>query len=667
MNPSVPSLIREYKYKEAFWAAAEDVMTDAESQQYFLSIANTVQRIVNLRDDTEKIHQLAKAGNPYMAFAYGRLHQLLAWESDSALTAQRYYIDAGEEGLPDGIACNAFLEASGALGEKDENLYHTLLRESLDKGSRKAMIMRLSDIIYGEHGTKKDPDAAIAMIEKFMADSTAAATDAPFVDLLYEWLGFAYKEKGDEEQAKAYYEEASRRGVNSAFYYLAMLVLNSEDSKDYLNFELYEQLTLKALEANDPQGYLLNYLVLDYIDLDRLDDERKETICKLAVEDLEMAEYYGESLAALFLGWIYEEGQYGEEKDYEKAFRHYAKGATLDDGTCYAALARMILTDHTAPQKYDEEFGYECAYKAMLQGDEDSLTTAIKGYKNGYLTHHAAAIEQFYLPKYEQCMASKEEGFEQFMQSVEEEEARAAEKEEDTESGNEGKSSAGDLYSELCLYSNEATEENLNLGVDMLWENVKRAKSLLSHDNCNYISVDEEGRECVCLVADYAKSFIKIAGWLNNYEHLANALYRPINMMLELIAEHPRLKLMLLNIQLSVLRDIEIQSNAPYELSITEEVEKEMDDLSKCIALADAGKLDEIPQSGALKRDPVEWTREWERAIDDADREVYSHLNGIPRGMGWCFQFWYERKAALEKRGVTWRSPSVMNPGVMFD
>ena len=265
MNPSVPSLIREYKYKEAFWAAAEDVMTDAESQQYFLSIANTFQRIVNLRDDTEKIHQLAKAGNPYMAFAYGRLHQLLAWESDSALTAQQYYIDAGEEGLPDGIACNAFLEASGALGEKDENLYHTLLRESLDKGSRKAMIMRLSDIIYGEHGTKKDPDAAIAMIEKLMADSTAAATDAPFVDLLYEWLGFAYKEKGDEEQAKAYYEEASRRGVNSAFYYLAMLVLNSEDSKDYLNFELYEQLTLKALEANDPRGYLLNYLVLDYI------------------------------------------------------------------------------------------------------------------------------------------------------------------------------------------------------------------------------------------------------------------------------------------------------------------------------------------------------------------------------------------------------------------
>ena len=63
----------------------------------------------------------------------------------------------------------------------------------------------------------------------------------------------------------------------------------------------------------------------------------------------------------------------------------------------------MILDDKTAPKSYDEAYAYECAYKAlMLRGD--TLQTVIEGYRKGMLDHHAAAIEQIYLPQFEQKM-----------------------------------------------------------------------------------------------------------------------------------------------------------------------------------------------------------------------------------------------------------------------
>ena len=83
--------------------------------------------------------------------------------------------------------------------------------------------------------------------------------------------------------------------------------------------------------------------------------------------------------------------------------------------------------------------------------------------------------------------------------------------------------------------------------------------------------------------------------------------------MLELILDHPRLKLRLLKIQLEVLRYIEACNG--HELGITEDICNEITELSNCIALADEGRLDEIPQTGHLKRDPVERTGQCSQKI----------------------------------------------------
>lgn len=68
-----------------------------------------------------------------------------------------------------------------------------------------------------------------------------------------------------------------------------------------------------------------------------------------------------------------------------------------------------------------------------------------------------------------------------------------------------------------------------------------------------------------------------------------------------------------------------------------------------------------------LKFDPVERTKEMEDVIEIVEREVAEELADMPRGMGFCFAHWNVRAAALALHGIEWKSPALMNPGVIFD
>lgn len=70
---------------------------------------------------------------------------------------------------------------------------------------------------------------------------------------------------------------------------------------------------------------------------------------------------------------------------------------------------------------------------------------------------------------------------------------------------------------------------------------------------------------------------------------------------------------------------------------------------------------------GMLKVDPVQATPEWEEVIYEVEKEVDEQLKDEPRGMGFCFSYWSAKRSALARRGIEWRSPSAMNPRVMFD
>lgn len=68
-----------------------------------------------------------------------------------------------------------------------------------------------------------------------------------------------------------------------------------------------------------------------------------------------------------------------------------------------------------------------------------------------------------------------------------------------------------------------------------------------------------------------------------------------------------------------------------------------------------------------LKFDPVERTAKWEEVIYDVEKECAEILKDEPKGMGFCFSYWSTKKAVLGKYGIDWKSPSQMNPNVMFD
>ena len=68
-----------------------------------------------------------------------------------------------------------------------------------------------------------------------------------------------------------------------------------------------------------------------------------------------------------------------------------------------------------------------------------------------------------------------------------------------------------------------------------------------------------------------------------------------------------------------------------------------------------------------LKFDPVERSQEWGEVIYLVEKECDEILKDEPRGMGFCFMYWSAMEKVLAKYGINWKSPAVMNPGVLFD
>ncbi len=68
-----------------------------------------------------------------------------------------------------------------------------------------------------------------------------------------------------------------------------------------------------------------------------------------------------------------------------------------------------------------------------------------------------------------------------------------------------------------------------------------------------------------------------------------------------------------------------------------------------------------------LHFDPIERTERWEKVIYDVLEECDRRMKGEIQRMGYCFTYWSTMAEVLGEYGIPWRSPSLMNPRVMFD
>lgn len=200
----------------------------------------------------------------------------------------------------------------------------------------------------------------------------------------------------------------------------------------------------------------------------------------------------------------------------------------------------------------------------------------------------------------------------------------------------DGKATTIDAYWEVCCGDVLLAEENMR-NQDRVWENSSLAGELLD-----------------------------IAAYLEGYDHMLNNLYWAVSRMSDVIHDHPRLKLRLLNMKLLLVRRLE--AGLEHQSDLDEEVMKDILLYGRNIEYADKGDFDRVEQTGLLKNDPVEWSAEYERVIDEADARIYGLLKDCPRGMGFCHAYWSTKEQVLrEEYGIEWRSPSALNQGVLFD
>lgn len=69
-----------------------------------------------------------------------------------------------------------------------------------------------------------------------------------------------------------------------------------------------------------------------------------------------------------------------------------------------------------------------------------------------------------------------------------------------------------------------------------------------------------------------------------------------------------------------------------------------------------------------LRFDPIERTEKWEAMNEQIEAEIDAEIDpDMPRGMGFCHYYWSLKKTVLQRHGINWQSPAVMNPGVLFD
>lgn len=180
----------------------------------------------------------------------------------------------------------------------------------------------------------------------------------------------------------------------------------------------------------------------------------------------------------------------------------------------------------------------------------------------------------------------------------------------------------------------------------------------------------EENVTCEWRVAQLARESLPLARRLVEAGTALDQVCDALERMLSAVTDsRPRLRCSLCELLIVALERLDAA-----DVVESEEVEAslsyargELERLSHNIAAAERGDYESIQQSGFLQHDPVEWSARWEEVIDEAQREVDDRLADVPRGMGFCHGYWHELKGALKRRGVSWRSPSQMNPCVMFD
>lgn len=165
--------------------------------------------------------------------------------------------------------------------------------------------------------------------------------------------------------------------------------------------------------------------------------------------------------------------------------------------------------------------------------------------------------------------------------------------------------------------------------------------------------------------ADLMEEFMIYAEELEGYDHMLNQLYDVCSHMDETVYDHPRLMVDFKRLLRDVVYRIEAINDR--ELGISEDLSQQISELETNIWYADHEEWSKIKTIGILKKDPIEYSQDFEEMIAEVEEELYEHFKDVPRQLGFCYGYWRKKKELLALRGIDWKTPAEMNPQVMFD
>ena len=553
MNTNLENLICNYESSKAFWQIAPTVADNKELQPYFLRLMRQRNFVALLQDTEEQLREAAGTGNPWMQYAWARYQDILQPDAKANEIKEKYYTIAMHAGIADARMMLAYCYRDGDFGESDLGRYQREMRQALDEGSEWAAQQMLRDMIFGQYGMKADPEKAYQDVSKFIAGSEARGESID--GLYYHIKADAAKECGRKDEANALYEEAATKHGDSTAFFPWAIGTSCDENMTVTDDERFIEIMEKARNAYSSDGFFDYCYLVTEEEFETLPEETQKSITASLKDDLDIAASMGDSFGALFMAIYYQNGSMGFEQDDAKAWSWYARGAVLGNAQCYYSMADMILEFHTAPEHYDESFAYECRYRALMLGDKDSLKIVIEGYRKGFLTEHAGAIEFNWLPQYE------DSGFEEYDDPEYLDDPEEELEEDDVTEGSEEEAPEPDNV--MVKGSPEEIESHWQASM----EAVDQAQKL----------ADEKAPagQFAEIVDEYAEH----AAYLGEYEHMLNKIYVLNDRMLNILQDKPELRLKVLRVHEDILQYIEALEH--HDLMILEEVRREIQTLDE--------------------------------------------------------------------------------------
>lgn len=379
----------------SLWLKEEDRSLKITHNEAFLRRFRTRLRVLQLtNDDVEALRNVAKQGDAYAQYGYGRwLYYTLPTESSMQEAEELFYSNRGV--LPEAYAAYARMWQYGETTENrvDMDSCRRLMKIAAQQGSEWAELELTRNRIFG-NGCEAEPEKVAHEIEEKLS------TDID--PMWYSFLAYSYElMEGREEDVIRMYELSTKNGQWDDYYYLANIY------KERGNMALYEELMEEGINRGSGLCCLFRADMAEE-DFQEFPEEEQKRLHEELHERLQLGLKRGEGWCAYELWLQYHYGGLGYRVNEGLAVRYLKNGVKLGNIECICKLAELAEDHH---EHLDRLQIAELWLKAVRYsgGDNDALRGLRLQSDPTFLLQHKEEIEKYWQPMYPKLVITKRE------------------------------------------------------------------------------------------------------------------------------------------------------------------------------------------------------------------------------------------------------------------